>query len=319
MKGSLFFLGKIVISISMLALLINHVEYDRFAVLLNNTAPFWLLFSTAVLVARNWLFGWRCRTLLQAKGLEVPLSYAATQYFTSQFFNMFMPTSLGGDVARGYYLSRRLGHRADVAATVVMERLLGFIALIIVLLLSMPFWFLLISDKTILYVALALCLVVFLGVSLLLFYPTTRPSLLSNISAMERPLRQFSSLLSSLRRFRDRRRLTNGLIQSLLVQLAGIYSAYLLAVGLGQTISFSYFLLIMPLIFIISMFPFTLNGLGVREGAFVYLFSLVGIDMQVGLWFSLLFLAQLLVLSAIGGVTFSLQNDRSTDSFFRSK
>ena len=118
-------------------------------------------------------------------------------------------------------------------------------------------------------------------------------------------------LMNSLRSFKDRSRLVFAFILSLIFQLVAVYTTYLLSLGIGEAIPLLYFLLILPLVQIVSMFPFTLSGLGVREGAFVYLFMFVGVDSHIGLSIGLLFFAQLLVLSIIGGVIYIQQRERA--------
>jgi len=307
-KTAIFFI-KLVVSLTLLVFLISRMDYARLKLSLSDAVPVWLVISTLLLIGRNWIGAWRCRVLLQAKGLDAPTSYAVVLYFTSQFFNIFLPTSLGGDVARGYYLGKKIGHHADAAATVIMERILGFFALIMLVMISLPFCFMLVEDATILYVALSLCLAVLLFIVALLSPQVTDFALSHRIRSLERLSGQVRVLLDSLRSFEGRNRLALALILSLGFQLAAAYTTYLLAVGLGQSIPLLYFFLIFPLVQIISMFPFTLSGLGVREGAFVYLFALMGVDPQTGLSIGLLFFAQLLVLSIIGGVIYVLCHD----------
>ena len=300
---------KLIVSFSLLAYLISRLDYRRLWAVVHDAAPLWLLLSTLILIARNWVGAWRCRVLLQAKGLDIRMSYAVLLYFTSQFFNLFLPTSIGGDVARGYYLGKEIGHWADVAAAVVMERLLGFVALIVLVVISVPFCLMVIGNAMIFYVALGLCLATLLFIVLVLSPRVTGLPFLHRMKALERRMQQLRSLLNSLRSFKDRPRLAYAFILSLVFQLVAVYTTYLLALGMGQAIPLLYFLLILPLVQIVSMFPFTLSGLGVREGAFVYLFTLVGVDSHIGLSIGLLFFAQLLVLSIIGGVIYIQQRE----------
>jgi len=65
-------------------------------------------------------------------------------------------------------------------------------------------------------------------------------------------------------------------ILSILYQLMSIISYSLLAASVDLSIPFRYFMLFMTLIWIFSLLPISLNGLGVREGSFVYLFSSLG-------------------------------------------
>ena len=306
---------KIGMSATLLGYLIGHMDYERMKIIFHDVIPFWLILSMVILIARNWIGAWRCRVLLQTKSLDTSISYSVVLYFTSQFFNIFLPTSLGGDVARGYYLGKKIGHMADVAATVIMERLLGFIALIVLVMISVPFCFMLVGDVTIFYVALGLCLATLFFVFLMLSPRVTGFQIALKNKSLEKLSGHLRVLLDSLRSFKDRPRLVFAFVLSLIFQLVAAYTTYLLAIGLGQELPLLYFVLILPLVQIISMFPFTLSGLGVREGAFVYLFSLMGVDPQIGLSIGLLFFAQLLILSIIGGLIYILHRDGSNSVY----
>src|SRR5678816_4878553 len=55
---------------------------------------------------------------------RVRLSTAVRQYFVGLFVNNFLPSTVGGDMAKVYYIGRQHGYRA-VAASVVVDRVLG--------------------------------------------------------------------------------------------------------------------------------------------------------------------------------------------------
>src|SRR5688572_8497447 len=80
--------------------------------------------SLAVVLAGQVAYAWRWRLLLQAAGVDVPFTNIVRQYFVGIFVNNFLPSTVGGDVAKVYYLGDRYGYRA-VTASVVMDRVLG--------------------------------------------------------------------------------------------------------------------------------------------------------------------------------------------------
>ena len=76
---------------------------------------------------------------------------------------------------------------------------------------------------------------------------------------------------------------------TILFQIFGVFSTYLISSSLGYSIKFIYFLMLLPIVWIISMIPISINGLGVREGAFILLFSKKGYAKKKGKGFSYLF------------------------------
>ena len=69
-------------------------------------------------------YAWRWRLLLQAAGVQVPFRHVVRQYFVGIFVNNFLPSTVGGDVAKVYYLGDRYGYRT-VTASVAIDRALG--------------------------------------------------------------------------------------------------------------------------------------------------------------------------------------------------
>jgi len=74
---------------------------------------------------------------------------------------------------------------------------------------------------------------------------------------------------------------------SAVVQLSGIAAVSILADGLGQHIPFLAFLIFIPLIVLFSMLPISISGLGIREGAFVLFFGLIGVKPELATAISL--------------------------------
>ena len=83
-----------------------------------------------------------------------------------------------------------------------------------------------------------------------------------------------------------------------------ILTLYLMAVALGAKAPVVYFYLLVPVVHLISMLP-SLNGLGIREGAYVY-FLAPHIGAHNAAALGVLWLALLFLLSIIGGVIYAL-------------
>ena len=111
--------------------------------------------------------------------------------------------------------------------------------------------------------------------------------------------------------FRDQRRLFLELLAvATVVQLARICVHVLVARSLGIGVPAAYFFLFVPLLAVIVSLPISLNVIGVREGAGIVLFGLVGVDRARA--FSLQFTTYLVAVavSLIGGAVFLLRLPR---------
>jgi uncharacterized membrane protein YbhN (UPF0104 family) len=88
--------------------------------------------------------------------------------------------------------------------------------------------------------------------------------------------------------------------------VAWIVVRYLIALALGVHLSIWYFLLFIPIISLVTLVPISFSGLGVREGAYVYLFSQVGVEALSAVSMSLGFYGLRLIGGLIGGVIYAL-------------
>jgi len=216
-------------------------------------------------------------------------------YFVGMFFNLFLPTGIGGDLFKVHFLSREEGRRFFALFTVVGDRLFGLIAMLLLGagavtirpdLLPEPFaGFLKVSSLLIL-------------VSL-----TGLPMLQKAVSRLWPRLSRHLEGLFIL--WRQPRRLLYVLGLSFCLQALGMGAVALLGAGIGIRLPISFYFASLPLVGIITLIPVSFNGIGIREGAFVYFFGLKGIAAEPAFGLGLLFFSVQLGLSLLGGVAYA--------------
>ncbi len=209
------------------------------------------------------------------------------------FFNLLLPTSVGGDVVRSLYLNGR-GHRRLAAfLTVLIDRATGLLILLFVAcvgVLASPIelksWIVLsVGGMT----AAAL-------VGLLLLRPATR----------------WTRRFERLRRLRDYAKFYLRLpglifstsIISLGVQAANVLSVWFLGLALGLEVPPVYYWIVVPLVCILTLLPVSVAGVGIREGSMVLLLAPLGVDRDLALCLSMLWFSVLVAVGMIGGVIY---------------
>jgi uncharacterized membrane protein YbhN (UPF0104 family) len=105
-------------------------------------------------------------------------------------------------------------------------------------------------------------------------------------------------------------------VRSFIYELVIIYIHFLLAVALGWNIPGALFFLAVPVVTVVSMFPLSFGGLGVREGAMVIFFSQYGISAASAISLSLLSYSISLVAGAIGGMLYPFYKKGSSGQGF---
>jgi uncharacterized membrane protein YbhN (UPF0104 family) len=100
------------------------------------------------------------------------------------------------------------------------------------------------------------------------------------------------------------------LLWSGLLQCVVITHYYIVGLALGLTIPWQAYVLIVPLALAITMLPISINGVGVREGAFAYLLGVYGVELPVSIAFALVIYALMLGQGLLGGLVFALLRAR---------
>jgi uncharacterized protein (TIRG00374 family) len=298
--------AKVALSVGLMAVLIARIPLASVAESLRAARPEWLAAAFGLLLLSNLVGAYQWSQLLVAVGIRIPLWKVCAYYHVGLFFNNFLPANIGGDLSRIADASRHGETRAAALSTVLLDRMIGTLALAgLALVTTLPA-----IDAFHLRVVY-LALVAFFAFSVTLVWVVFHPALLPSLERILgrvglggwKP--QLDDLAQRLRGFRGQRALFLKLLSvALAVQVARILVHALVARALGLEIELAYFFLFVPLLAVIVSLPISFNGIGVREGAGVILFGLVGVSRAQA--FSLQFTTYLVAVavSLLGGVVF---------------
>ena len=260
---------------------------------------------------RNIVGGYRCSVLLKYNNLEYPLSSLTKYYFIGNFFNLFLPAVIGRDIARGYYLYTSSSGKKETISVIVVESFIGIAALMLLSLFSVLLAVFLGFDTfesdiiRIIVIAFGLCCIL-----IVLFFNKKTDLFLKHLASLI-PSSKFEPVIIFFREMikYNKKPLTLWyvLLISVIFQLIGVISTFLIALSLGNTTEFIYFLIFLPVIWVVSMVPVSINGLGVREVTFVFLFGTTGMTEEMAMAICILWLVQTFGLGLIGSVLFILE------------
>jgi len=296
---------KAAVSIGVIAYVLHLIDPRQMREVLSASNVVLLAGSTLVFFSKNLVGAWRWRILLVFRDHSVSIVDLTKFYFIGAFFGFFLPTAVGGDVGRGYYLCTRGVGKAEAIASMVFERLCGVASLIFLSLLALTIggWGRIESGVG------RLVLVMGIGFVALVF-------ILGRLEGLERvtPSAWRGRLAGGVRFFRGLgeyarapRVLAGVFMTSVVFQLIGILAIYMISLSLGCEAGLGDFVFLVPIVAIVSMLPVSLNGLGVREGAFVYLFAAQCMTKETAVAVSALFLLQTVLQGLLGSVVFIFQ------------
>ena len=275
-------LFKLLVTLLLFVLIFSRIDPARTWNLIRSVSPALLLAGLALQLASTSVAAVRWGLIMRRIGFALPFSFYLRSYFKGAFFNQCLPTSIGGDGIRILDLSRH-GPAEDGFYGVFIDRIIGLAGLLLLNLAA------LIPGRAILPSEVSIALTSIMTGLLLV---------LTGLFFL-RKFRLFTTgrFLGYLGRLSERYfqvYATPGLILlqltlSLLIHLLAMTCFFILGRAMGLDYPLTVYLVLVPPAILLTILPISLAGWGVREGALVGFFLLVGADRSRVVSFSLLY------------------------------
>jgi uncharacterized protein (TIRG00374 family) len=300
---------RIAVAASLTAYVVWNAEPGRVADAAARADGSWIAIAVVLVLVDRTLMAYRWIDLLCAltPGSRPPFGTVLRIFFVSTFVGTFLP-SVGGDVYRAYSLASHNVRGSESAASVLMDRLLGVLSIVmlaVVALLLMPRFA---GDPWIslsLLVASAGCVLA----SAMVF--SSRTAGLVQSWAARLPSRAISRLVRSItdavRRYSQYHgALARVLAMSLAVQVIRVVQAYCLGRAIGIDLGLAAYFVFIPLIVLVMQLPISVSGLGTGQAAADWLFGQAGVPSAEAVALSLLFIALGVVGNLPGAALYAL-------------
>jgi glycosyltransferase 2 family protein len=262
------------------AYILWRIDLGRTGHVLEHARVGWWLVACGIWFAAVWPFAWRWQRLLAARGVHERLGWLVRTSFVAFAAAQVLPTSLGGDASRIYETARRHpGSGGPAAGTVLLERALGAAATLVLAAVGFALAVGRYSVGGYVWVELAFVVLAVAG-AFVLFSTRLHPLLrrfrpLLRRLRVESPLRETYLALHSFRR--DRLLLASMFALTLVVQAGRVLAIWCAGKAVGVDLSPRPYYVMGPLLFLVMLVPFTINGLAVREAFFVSFLGTLGV------------------------------------------
>jgi uncharacterized protein (TIRG00374 family) len=275
----------------------------------------YLLLALVLMVVTILPMAWRWQLLLRAKGVHDRMPWLTRAYFVSYAAGQVLPTSIGGDAVRIYETARRHpGQGNTAAASVLLERAIGGAA---TLMLAAFGFVLAVGHYDVgpyLWVE-GIFVVATIVFGFLLFSRRVRPLL-----ALGRPVlaplrldRIVARVYSALHSYRENVGVLLGVVAITLgVQAVRVLAIWFSGKAVGIDLSPRPYYVMGPLLFLVMLVPFTVNGLAVRESFFVSFLGGVGVDADRAFAAGFLFFVVTVVMAAPGALILAWEGLRGS-------
>ncbi|MFH1397247.1 MAG: lysylphosphatidylglycerol synthase transmembrane domain-containing protein [Candidatus Omnitrophota bacterium] len=299
---------RVGISILLLYFLFNQVDKKSLLEIVKKADSLILFLAAGVFFLNYVLCFFRWEMILKALNVNLSRKKLLVPFTGGIFFNLFLPSTIGGDFVRSVDLAVHTKKAKEVVASVFLDRLSGFVALVIITLVALLLGSGIIQDKGIL-TAVAIIAGI-LGLILLVLFNNFIFSKVNKLLDSPRAGRireALKDLHEEIYYFRDHKKIiVYNLLLSIVIQAITPLTYYIISLALGLEINILYFFIFLPVIGAITLLPISIGGLGVREMSIVYFFAKVGVAKDMAFTMSLLNSFFMVVYAGIGGLIYVL-------------
>ncbi|MDQ7043261.1 MAG: lysylphosphatidylglycerol synthase transmembrane domain-containing protein [Sulfurimonas sp.] len=296
---------KLIITIAIFYFLFKSIDFVEFSKILFNSHGGWIAVALLMQLISTYLAAYRWFKISQLLVFKERLSFYVQSYFKGTFFNQVLPSSIGGDAVRIIDLTRKEYDKKEAFYGVFVDRVVGLVGLLVLnLLATLIFFGTFDNDFSLLIIIITLSGIT--GFALL--FQLHRLTFLTNIKFLNLFVR-LANRLNAL--YASRLLLIKHISISVIVHFFSVLTMYALSLALSLELSFQTLLIAVPPVFLLTIVPISLAGWGVREGAMIGIFMLVGADQTKVLAMSILY-GLLLILSATPGAYFWIKSKKAT-------
>ena len=313
MKRSLKWAGSVVVTGLFLAYLAWKIDVHKTGHILANANLGYFFAAAALMIVSVWPMAWRWQRLLAARGVHERIGWLTRTYFVSYTVGQVLPTAIGGDASRIFESSRRHpGEGGPIAATVLLERALGGAATLTLAAVGFALALGRYDVGAYLWVEGAfVAATVVLGIGL--FSRTARRPLARTVPLLrrlrvDRPLRAVYEGIHSFRR--DGRLMAGVFLLTLAIQAWRVLAIWLTGKAVGVDLSPRPYYVMGPMLFLVILVPFTVNGLAAREAFFVSFLGQLHVNPDAAFATGFLFFLVTLLLAAPGALILAWQSLR---------
>ena len=295
--------ATLVVTSLAVAYILSKVNLGKTVDIITGASVPWLVLSALLTLITVPPMAWRWQLLLRVRGVHDRLAWLTRTYFVSYAVGQVLPTSVGGDASRIFETSRRHpGQITPITGSVLLERVLGGAVTLLLagigLLLAIgryPIGAYLWVEALFVAGTVVFAFVIFsrrVRARLRFFVPYARRF---RVEALLR------AVYEGLHGYRDHPgTLLVVAAVSASQQLTRIVAIYASGRAVGIHLSLLPYVVLGPLLFLVMLVPFTVNGIGVREAFFVSFLGKLGIAHDPAFACGFLFFVLLLLLALPG-------------------
>ncbi len=285
-KGHLSLIVRIIVALVAVGWVFFDKDLNRLVDILRSLNPLYFGVALGIYFAGQVVLAFRWRLLLHSQGIPLPPGPAIRLHLMGLFFNNMMPSSVGGDLVRAWYVAQHTDKKVESALSVFVDRIVGLLSILAMGLISYGF---LMKDplpqvpqasgetesSNNLFISLGIVgILVLLGVVAMLI-PGIRKQIFNfSITLKHKSIEAANKVkLALLLYCKSPQTLIVALILTLALQSLTIIGFWLLGGNLGIEADLRHYFVIFPITWVVAALPISIAGAGFLEGGIVLLFA----------------------------------------------
>ncbi len=276
-KGAKGKILRFIISFAAIGLIVYFMRdklHDSMAILRHEVVWGWFAAAIAIYFVALAVLAIRLKWVFRVQDVRMTFQECYHLGFVALFYNLMLPSSVGGDVAKAVYAYKHSGKKIESATSIMLDRMLGFVALIIMAGIGMMCFR---KEAESPYIDYAVYGAFGVLVFVIAFFTSRRFARLfkglGHFIPNEKWKMQLAEVYHAIYGYRHHQGpVLMAILLSFLGQAVFIVGNYWISLSIGADINFWKFFILIPVISIVSMAP-SIGGLGVREASVLYLFS----------------------------------------------
>ena len=276
---------KALISIGLLTWLLSRQDWGLIKENFSKYSPVYIAGVLACYFVSQIIAGIRWHITGHALNLPGTRGFYVRLYFLGMFFNLFLPTGMGGDVVKSYKLGNHHGKHGAAACSILIERGIGLVSMLLLGAMS-TFFIEPVLPVAFVWIVRVVALAGLAGVCI-------APSVIGVAASVIPKLSGFKELIAAF--YENKMRVVKVFALSLIIQFISAWLIVVAVRALEIPVSNMFCITAYAVSALAVLLP-AINGLGVREAGLTCLFSLVGVPAESAIAVGLsIFCAQAIV------------------------
>lgn len=274
-KKIIKFLLKLAVSLVFVAWLVFKIDWKQVIVYIGQLNVFGVVLYVAILLFGMMISAFKWRILAHFKGFNFPLKNYFQFYLSGTFLNNIFPSFIGGDTYRAYQIGKAEKKYSAAAATVVMDRVTGLLAAMILSVVFAVLNWNVVASHRVLVLIIGIVVVILIGMAGMKFIVKLP---MWKVIAQYLP-KKVLEVAGDFAEYQGSKAFVDAMVWGIIYSLVGLGLVnYVLFRAMGISVNVLDFLTVIFLISIVSSIPVSVNNIGIKEWAYVTFFGFFGVS-----------------------------------------